>query len=113
MSLLPQDIRRRIPEMGSTHGTAVEKVTPQACLVDRRSGMKWYVVEFDGKNTCFGLISGRHAVMGEFTLEELETLSEVELDPDFQPARLARLARHDPALQALLPPPSEDLVELQ
>ncbi|HSR49807.1 MAG TPA: hypothetical protein VLV83_03205 [Acidobacteriota bacterium] len=113
MSLLPQDVRRRLPAMGATHGKAVEKIKAQACLVDRSSGMRWYVVEFDGEERCFGLISGRHAVMGEFTLAELESLGDVEIDRGFEPARLNHLARRDPALAQLLPPPSENLVDLE
>lgn len=56
----------------------------------------WYVVEFDGRDLCFGLVRGQATELGYFQLSELATGRgplgvPIERDDDFQPTRLSLL----------------------
>ena len=120
MKLIPEEIRQRLPGLASmTQANPIQKWIAQARFVDPETRISWYLIEFDGQDRFFGLMVGKHAVAGEFSLTELESLGEesdeaglVYLDRSFQPAALIDLARQNSSIAELLPPPSEGLVDL-
>ncbi len=64
-------------------------------LVDTVSGWRWYILEFDGKDTCFGLVKGQETELGYFSLVEIEGLNSrferIVRDAAYAPTRLSLL----------------------
>ncbi len=115
--LLPPAVARRIPRLGASGETPLLEVAAQAKIVDHASHWRWYVIEWDGENTCYGLIlTSGFAVVGQFTLTELEALQGPEpslrCDPEFQPCKVSDLMRSEPAIAQLVAGSGLDLVEL-
>lgn len=56
----------------------------------------WYAMEFDGEDTCFGLVDGQFTELGYFSLKELEAIRgpgglTVERDLYFTPRPLSEV----------------------
>lgn len=111
-SLLPDSVRDQLPAMGSDPDTPMRDTKVHARLTDPGSGWDWYLIEYDGDRTLFGLIVNRvSAVAGQFTLTELEGIGGSESDPDgssvvlveaFQPCTVGELATNVPQLREVL-----------
>lgn len=52
----------------------------------------WYVMEFDGKDTCFGLVIGHEREYGYFTLSEL-CIAMPFMDTSFQPMTIEEIEK--------------------
>lgn len=111
MELLAASLQKELPRLGSQPETPLPERTVYVKFVDPSSNWKWYVLEFDGEGTFFGLIVNRQAVLGQFTLRELASLSFVEesgeeirvrRDPSFRPQTLRELAGVEAPLRELL-----------
>ena len=97
MKLLTEEIRRQLPPLYSTEGdpdpvAQVKFFTPD-------SFWTWYAIEFDGKDTFFGLNVGHFAELGYFSLAELQSVRgplglSVERDLYFEPTPLSDLYKH-------------------
>ncbi len=114
---MPKGDEIRIPAIGSNSGTSLEQCVAHIRYTDDEAGLTWYILEFDGVDRFFGVVAGRHVVVGEFTLTELQNLigdegPAVRRDPDFTPETLLGLASQVPGLREILPP-EDDLVELR
>jgi hypothetical protein len=70
--LLPQALRQRLPKLYSTEEQG-DKAIAQVKLFGS-NGWDWYITEFDGEDTCFGLVFGYETEYGYFTISELEEL---------------------------------------
>jgi hypothetical protein len=69
--LLPQELRQKLPKLYSTDGQG-DKAIAQVRLFTF-GGWSWYITEFDGIDTCFGLVFGDvNEELGYFTITELE-----------------------------------------
>lgn len=129
MELLPQELREHIPDVGSDPETPLAETMVYVRLFDPSSSWRWYVLEFDGQDTVFGLVVTDHlATAGQFTLTELRAiqhhdkqLGEVRIlrDESFQPLAVRDLCRREPVLQELLEEPApretnrpEELIQL-
>ncbi|MGB7414335.1 MAG: DUF2958 domain-containing protein [Thermosynechococcaceae cyanobacterium] len=94
MQLLTNEIRRQLPPLYST-----EKISDPTVWVKfftPYSSWTWYVTEFDGKDTFFGLIQGFEEELGYFSLTELLNACGpydlgIERDLHFQPTPLSKL----------------------
>lgn len=71
------------------------------------SDWTWYVLEYDGKDTFFGIVVGLEVEYGYFSLSELENTSSelvkqyglgIERDLLFSPKTLDEAVRHDSRL---------------
>lgn len=92
--LLPKKVRDALPPLGSTEGqqdpiAVVKFYTPD-------SSITWYLIEFDGADTFFGLVDGHERELGYFSLSELLTVRgrlglPVERDFYFEPTALSEL----------------------
>lgn len=74
MNLLPKHIRKQLPKLYATeHVKPADKIavvkffTPDA-------NWTWYVCEFDGRDTLFGLVIGFEAEWGYISLAELQSV---------------------------------------
>ncbi len=94
--LLTAELRQRLPAYRATEAERdpvayVKFFTPD-------SSWYWYVTEFDGHDTFFGLVFGSYVEIGSFSLSELEELRgplglPVERDRFYEPKRLAEIKR--------------------
>ena len=100
MSLLPPDIRAKLPHLYAEEEKGLEALalvkffTPDAHWT-------WYASEFDGDDTFFGLVAGHEIELGYFSLRELESVHgplglPIERDLYFEAASLSvLLAMHN------------------
>lgn len=94
MQLITDELMRLIPALYATEHAAdpiawVKLFTPW-------TSWTWYVTEFDGNDTCFGLVSGHERELGYFRLSELGEIRgpgglRIERDLYFSPTPLSRL----------------------
>ena len=116
--LLSEELRHKIPRIGSNPLEPLEKRIVHVRFFDPTSSWRWYVMEYDGDDTFFGLVlAGQSALTGQFTLSELEALCYenprlgkvgVERDSYFRPVTLAELGRSEAAIGRLLDDPGVD-----
>jgi hypothetical protein len=95
VKLLTQELKRKLPPLYSTDGEGDEAIAQVKFFIPD-SNWTWYVTEFDGDDTFFGLVDGTFLEKGYFTLSELESVRgpwglKVERDLHFQPTALADL----------------------
>ena len=67
-SLLPEELREHIPSLYTTEHCTDPVV--QAKLFAPWSTWSWFITEFDGQETCFGLVSGLEVELGYFNLAD-------------------------------------------
>jgi hypothetical protein len=98
--LLPPSVLESLPLWRATANQSDPVATVKLFLPG--TGWTWYLVEFDGDDVCFGLVSGLEIEAGYFLLSELEEARSplfglpVERDLYFTPAPLSELRkRHE------------------
>ncbi len=93
MSLLSQQLRRKLPRLYATEEISDPMVVCRFYLP--MSGWTWYATEFDGVDTLFGYVEGAvDSELGYFSLSELEGVTgafgfKVERDLSFVPIHLS------------------------
>ncbi len=110
--LLSEELKHKIPRIGANPLVPLETRMVHVRFFDPTSNWRWYVMEYDGDGTFFGLVlAGQSALTGQFTLGELEALCYespghgkvgVERDSYFRPVTLAELGHSEPAIDRLL-----------
>lgn len=94
MKLLTMEILNKLPKL---YACEQEKDPMVQCkFFTPDANWTWYAVEFDGKDSFFGLVDGLERELGYFNLSELETVRghlglPVERDRYFKPCRLSEL----------------------
>jgi hypothetical protein len=96
MKLLTEEIRRKLPPLYSQDGKG-GKTVAWVKYFTPSSSWTWYGVEFDGKDTFFGLVDGHCKELGYFSLSELESIRgpmglPIERDLYWQPKTLEEIA---------------------
>ena len=92
--LLPEDLRKQLPKLYSTEHTPTDEKMAHAKFFCPYNGWRWYAVEFDGKDTFFGLVEGWEVEWGYFSLSELAELTvqngvpAIERDTSFTPTQI-------------------------
>lgn len=86
-----------MPRIYNSEYEAIEDKVARAKFFHPTSNWTWYVIEFDGKDLCWGLASGHEVEFGYFSLTELErTIGPlglgVERDILFRPTKVKDLA---------------------
>lgn len=71
--LLPEEIAKNLSALYTTEGLGMNAMA-QVKFFTPDSSWTWYLVEFDGVDTCFGLVIGHATEMGYFSLSELESV---------------------------------------
>lgn len=88
--------RRTLPRLRETEGVRLENKIAVTKFFTPWSNWTWYVIEFDGYDTCWGLVRGFHDEYGYFLLSELRDLEgpgglKVERDIHFEPIKIREL----------------------
>lgn len=96
MKLMTDQIKKALPELGSTQNQKDPIV--QAKFFDPMGSWSWYAIEFDGEDQFFGLVDGFEKEIGYFSLAELESVklpdgktNRIERDMYFKPQPLSQL----------------------
>ncbi|AOQ24551.1 hypothetical protein MTAT_18940 [Moorella thermoacetica] len=94
MKLLTEELRKTIPPLYSTEHEDDPLVRVKFFTPD--SNWTWYVLEFDGEDTFFGLVEGFETELGYFSLSELESTRgplglPIERDLYFNPVPLSKI----------------------
>ncbi len=96
MGLLTQDLTSKIPKLYQTEETPLKEKLAVAKFFHPASNWTWYVIEYDGEDTCWGLVEGHEVEFGYFSLSEIsQPLGiynlPVELDEWFRPTKVEDL----------------------
>lgn len=94
MMLLTQEIVKKLPVLYSSENTEDPMVWCKFFTPD--SSWTWYVIEYDGKDTFYGLVDGFERELGYFSLTEISAVRghlglPIERDRYFEPCRLSEL----------------------
>jgi hypothetical protein len=99
MKLVTKDIARKLPTLYSTEGVALPEKVAHVKLFHPVSSWTWYIIEYDGADTCFGLVIGHENEFGYFSLKELSQLRvlglPIERDLHFRPMQVQDLPIYD------------------
>jgi len=122
MQLIPAGLKEKLPPLGSNSEGSPEDLVAYTRLVEPTSNWRWYILEFDGEDTCYGLVvTSKNALIGHFTLTELKALRYhddrlgmvgVERDTFFEPTPLATLMEKEPKIRQAFAPSGLDLLDL-
>lgn len=96
MKLLTKTLEKRIPGLYETEGVPIKEKLVLAKLFHPAATWSWYVIEYDGKDTCWGLVDGDELEFGYFSLSELSRPAgymqiTVERDRWFRPTQIQDL----------------------
>lgn len=98
MKLLTKQIIEKLPKLYETESIKLLDKVVIAKLFHPASNWTWYIIEFDGEDICWGLISGHEVEFGYFSLKEIAQVKgplglPVERDQHFQPTLLKDIAK--------------------
>ncbi len=99
MKLLTKTLADKLPKLYETECVPLPEKVAYAKLFDPGSAWIWYVMEYDGSDTCFGLVIGHEMEFGYFSLQELSSLQlhgvpVIERDMYFRPTQVQDLPIH-------------------
>ena len=95
LTLINQKIKNNIPKLGEQEKLRMDEIE-HVKFFTPDSSWTWYVTEFDGNDTFFGLVDGLEKELGYFYLSELEDIRgpfdlKVERDIFFEPTKIKNL----------------------
>ena len=99
MMMLTKETRKRIPKLYETEMVPVLEKVVVVKFFDPCGSWTWYVVEFDQKDTFFGLVDGLELEWGYFSLSELKSVKTkpfglgIERDLHFTPKKIKDIDR--------------------
>ncbi len=96
MELLPKELLKQLPPLYSQENVSDPMVICKFFYPD--FDWTWYAVEFDGKDTFYGLVDGFEEELGYFSLSELLTNRgklglPIERDLYFKPCKLSEVRK--------------------
>lgn len=96
MMLLTQEIIGKLPTLYASENTEDPMVWCKFFTPD--SSWTWYLIEYDGKDTFYGLVDGFEQELGYFSLSEISAIKghlglSIERDRYFTPCRLSQLPK--------------------
>lgn len=97
MMLLTKAIINKLPKLYAQDGLGDDAIV-YAKLFDPTGGWTWYILEFDGEDTLYGLVKGFESELGYFSLSELSSIRGkfglgIERDLSFKPCKLSEVRR--------------------
>jgi hypothetical protein len=97
MQLLTKQLISKLPKLYDTEYDPPEEKTAVAKFFHPASQWTWYVIEYDGEDTCWGLVQGFETAFGYFSLKELTNVVDrlglrIERDIFFRPTMVKDLA---------------------
>ncbi len=96
MKLMTNELRAVLPPLYSTEKDQDPVVRTK--FFDPGGSWTWYVTEYDGEDTFFGVVDGFDVELGYFSLSELESARgrfglPIERDLHFTPCRVSQIPR--------------------
>lgn len=92
--LMTKELQKSIPPLYSTENKKPEDVMVHAHYFTPFSNWDWYITEYDGKDTMFGLVKGHEVELGYISLSELKSQGmNVERDRHWTPVSLAHVMK--------------------
>jgi hypothetical protein len=96
MKLLTKELRKKLPPLYSQDGKG-GKAVAYLKFFTPDSGFTFWITEFDGEDTFFGLVDGHFKELGYFSLSELESVNgpmglPIERDLYWKPKTLEEIA---------------------
>lgn len=96
MKLLTKEIRKKLPPLYAQDGKGGKAIAYLKLFVPSGS-WSWFITEYDGEDTFFGLVEGHEKELGYFSLSELESVRgplglPIERDLWWKPKTLAEIA---------------------
>lgn len=87
-----------LPKLYETEDIEPEDKLVHVKLFHPASNWTWYVIEYDGRDMCWGFVKGLDAEFGYFSLRELAEITgpfglHVERDKWFRPCKVADIPR--------------------
>jgi len=99
MKLITRELAAKLPKLYETERVALPEKVAYVKLFHPASSWTWYVMEYDGQDTCWGLVDGLETEFGYFSLQELSRVElyglHVERDLYFQPTQAQDLPIYD------------------
>lgn len=97
MKLLTKELLSKLPALYTSENDPDPMIWCKFFTPD--SGWTWYAIEFDGKDTFYGLVDGFEEELGYFSLSELESVRgvlglPVERDLYFKPRKLSMVQKN-------------------
>lgn len=97
MMLLTKTLANKLPKLYETEYIPTEDKVAVAKFFHPWSNWTWYVIEYDGNDLCWGIVSGHETEFGYFSLSELSKVEHpagitIERDIFFRPTRVSELA---------------------
>jgi hypothetical protein len=97
MQLLTPELRAQLPPLYSQEAKGPEAIV-HVKFFTPDGNWTWYVTEFDGDDTFFGLVQGFEEELGYFSLSELTSTQDpsslpIERDLDFAPTPISQVRR--------------------
>jgi len=95
MKLINNKIKNKLPKLFEQDSKGLNAIA-YVKFFTPDSNWTWYVTEFDGIDTFFGLVDGLEKELGCFSLSELESVSgplglKIERDLYFKPTKIGEL----------------------
>lgn len=96
MKLITKELAAKIPKLYETERMPLLEKVAYAKFFHPVADWSWYVIEYDGQDTCFGLVIGQETEFGYFTLSELSQRMSIyncpaERDMYFRPTQIQDL----------------------
>jgi hypothetical protein len=99
MKLITKELAEKLPKLYETEHVPPPEKVARVKLFHPISSWTWYVMEYDGQDTCFGLVAGLDVEFGYFSLQELSQVQvyglPIERDLHFQPTQAQDLLVHN------------------
>ena len=95
MKLMTKELATKVPKLYETERVPMPEKVAHAKFFHPVSNWTWYVIEYDGVDSCFGLVIGHETEFGYFSLRELSSAYSfslpIERDRYFRPTQLQDL----------------------
>ena len=92
--LMTKQMEKEIPPLHSTENKKPEDTTVHAHYFTPFSSWDWYITEYDGKDTMYGLVKGHEVELGYISLKELRSQGwNVERDQHWSKKSLAQVMK--------------------
>lgn len=99
MKLITRELAAKLPQLYETESVPLPEKVAHVKLFHPARSWTWYVMEYDGKDTCWGLVVGHETEFGYFSLQELSQVEayglHVERDLYFKPTQAQDLPVYD------------------
>lgn len=93
MKLLTEELKRTLPKIGQQDN--VKDPVAHVKFFCPWNSWTWYLLEFDGRDLCFGYVAGDFPEYGSFLLSELESVKMfglgIERDLHFKPTPMSKI----------------------